>query len=119
MDTLSTATLELPLGAPGLLGLRPATTALHRLIRLIPAVRVPVAAPQVRDALRVVTAELMGAARAGGTLLLIAPIPAVVVAVAHKDGRHAFPVATLEVLGGAGLGVWRQERENRGKESGG
>lgn len=105
MDALAAPALELAHRAAGFLGLRPAAAALHRLIRLVLAVGVAVAAPQGRDALRIVAAELVLAAGGCRAFLLVAGVPAVVVAVANEDGSHAPPVAALEVFGGACLGI--------------
>lgn len=105
MHALAAAALELPDRAAGLLGLGPAAASLHGLVRLVLAVRVPVAAPQGWDALRVVAAELVLAADGSGALLLVAGISAVVIAVADVDGRHALSVTALEVFEGAGLGI--------------
>lgn len=105
MDALAAAALELPHRAPRLLRLRPPAAALHGLIRLVLAVGVAVAAPQGRDALRVVAAELVLAAGGRRAFLLVAGVPAVIVAVAHEDRGHAPPVAALEIFGGARLGI--------------
>jgi len=116
VDALAAAALELAGGAPRLPGLRPAAAALHGLVRLVLAVGVSVAAPQGRDALRVVAAELVLAAGGSRALVLVAAVAAVVVAVAREDRRHALAVAAREVFGGAGLGVCTDQWERGRKQ---
>lgn len=108
MDALPAAALELAHRAARFLGLCSAAAALHGLVRLILAVRVAVAAPQSRDALRVVAAELMLAAGRRRTLHFIAGVAAVVIAITNKDRCHTLPVTALEVTGGACLAIYRK-----------
>lgn len=82
------------------------TTALRTLVWTVRAVGVSVAAPHERNALRGVTAEVVGpAGERGGALELVAAISAVIVTVAHVDGGQALPVGTHELTTGTGLGI--------------
>lgn len=97
----------------GLLRLRPTTAPLQRLVRLVFAVGVSVAAPRCWDTLGVVTAELVRPAGAGGgrrALLLIAAVAAVIISVTDKRGSHAQTVTALELFRRASLGVWKKEQ---------
>lgn len=105
MHALSTPALELAHRAAGLLGLRPAAAALHGLVRLVLTVWVPVTAPQGRDALGVVAAELVLVAAGSRAFFLITGISTVIIPVTDEDGCQTLSVATLEVFGRAGLGI--------------
>lgn len=111
MHTLPAPTLELANWAAGLLGLFPTAAALGGLVRLVLAVWVAVAAPQGRDTLRVVAAELMLAACWGGALLLVAGVATVVVAVADEGRPYALPITALKIFGGTGLGICKTQKK--------
>lgn len=104
MDALAVAALEL-VGRARVEGLGVVAALLHGLVRLILAVGLVVAHPQLRDAHAVVALELVGVAGQRGALPFVAAIPAVVVTITHEDDGDARLVTALELVGRTGLGI--------------
>lgn len=108
MNALSAPAAKLSHGAVRFLRLCPAAAPLQRLVRLVSAVGVSVAAPRCWDAFGVVAAKLMWAAGAGGgggALLLITAVPAVIITITYECWSHTHTVATLELFRRTSLGI--------------
>lgn len=114
VNALSAPAAKLSSRAVWFLWLRPATAALQRLVRLVSAVGVSVAAPRGRDAFGVVAAKLMwtaGAGGGGGALLFITAITAVVIPITYERRSHTQTVTTLELFRRTSLGIWGKKGE--------